>query len=195
MFWRSKMIKFVKTAAMGAVAAVALTLSTAGAQATPVAYASGSSDIVKTGSVAADRANIANAYGASDGKFYSLTLGGSAVFTFLPTVYFQSPGSVVEVTFGARTGYLESMDLYGILAGIPTLIGSVTNDMAEAVFTFTGKFDALKVVDTSEVVKGRDGFDIDSISVTPAPIPLPAGGLLLLGALGGVAALRRRKAV
>lgn len=27
-----------------------------------------------------------------------------------------------------------------------------------------------------------------------APVPLPAGGLLLLGALGGVAALRRRKA-
>ncbi|MGV8954169.1 MAG: VPLPA-CTERM sorting domain-containing protein, partial [Cypionkella sp.] len=63
------------------------------------------------------------------------------------------------------------------------------------VFTFTGVFDSLKVVDTSPKVGGRDGFDIDSISVTPATIPLPAGGLLLLGALGGVAALRRRKAV
>lgn len=35
------------------------------------------------------------------------------------------------------------------------------------------------------------GFDVDSISVTP--VPLPAAGLLFLGALGGLAALRRRK--
>ena len=34
-----------------------------------------------------------------------------------------------------------------------------------------------------------------SISADPAPVPLPAGGLLLLGALGGIAALRRRKTV
>jgi hypothetical protein len=191
------MIKLVKTSAMGAVAAVALTLSTAGAQATPVAYASGSSDVVlgtNAGTIPA-RADIANAYGATDGKFYSLGLGGSAVFTFLPAVGFRSPGAVVEVTNGNRDGHKESMDLYGVLGGIETYIGSVTNTMATAVFTFMGKFDSLKVVDTSVVVAGRDGFDIDSISVTPATIPLPAGGLLLLGALGGVAALRRRKAV
>ena len=29
--------------------------------------------------------------------------------------------------------------------------------------------------------------------ITSAPVPLPAGGLLLFAALGGVAALRRRK--
>jgi hypothetical protein len=33
-----------------------------------------------------------------------------------------------------------------------------------------------------------------SVDATLAPVPLPAGGLLLLGALGGIAALRRRKA-
>ncbi|MBE0414688.1 MAG: VPLPA-CTERM sorting domain-containing protein [Yoonia sp.] len=27
----------------------------------------------------------------------------------------------------------------------------------------------------------------------PTPVPLPAGGLLLVGALGGLAALRRRR--
>lgn len=32
------------------------------------------------------------------------------------------------------------------------------------------------------------------LDYVPAPIPVPAGGLLLIGALGGLAALRRRKA-
>ena len=34
----------------------------------------------------------------------------------------------------------------------------------------------------------------DSIQISLAAVPLPAGGLLLIGALGGLAAMRRRKA-
>lgn len=193
------MIKLAKVAALGAVAAFALSLSTAGAQAAHIAYASGSTNVTAgTNAGAPGRGNIASAYGAADGSFYSLGLGGSATFTFLPTVLFTSPGAAVEITNGVRAGYVETMNLYGILGGIETFIGSVTNAVASNVFTFTGVFDSLKVVDTSPNGFGiRDGFDIDSISVAalPAPVPLPAGGLLLLGALGGVAALRRRKAV
>lgn len=36
------------------------------------------------------------------------------------------------------------------------------------------------------------GF-IDNVSVAPSPVPIPAAGLLLIGALGGLAALRRRR--
>lgn len=36
-----------------------------------------------------------------------------------------------------------------------------------------------------------DGYDVSKVSI--APVPLPAGGLMLLGGLGGLAALRRRK--
>ncbi len=36
------------------------------------------------------------------------------------------------------------------------------------------------------------GF-IDDVSITPAPVPVPAAGLLLLGGLGGLAALKRRR--
>ena len=42
--------------------------------------------------------------------------------------------------------------------------------------------------------KGNGGIYADNLKFTPiAPIPLPAAGVLLLGALGGMAALRRRK--
>jgi hypothetical protein len=45
---------------------------------------------------------------------------------------------------------------------------------------------------------GDDEFELLSATVqaygTPAPVPLPASGLLLLGAVGGVAAWKRRKA-
>lgn len=39
---------------------------------------------------------------------------------------------------------------------------------------------------------GNPGFTVNLVAF-PVPIPLPAGGLLLIGALGGLAALRRRK--
>jgi hypothetical protein len=43
--------------------------------------------------------------------------------------------------------------------------------------------------------EGTGGTDIAAFefAIAPVPVPLPAGGLLLLGALGGIAALRRRK--
>jgi hypothetical protein len=36
------------------------------------------------------------------------------------------------------------------------------------------------------------GF-IDDVSVSPVPVPVPAAGFLLIGAFGGLAALRRRE--
>jgi hypothetical protein len=46
--------------------------------------------------------------------------------------------------------------------------------------------------DTMEVGAGNPAFEFSNLEV--APVPVPAAGLLLAGALGGLAALRRRKA-
>jgi hypothetical protein len=138
------------------------------------------------------------ALGAGDGVFYSMGLGGEAVFSFgMPAgAEFGSPGTIIEVTRGIRDNHIETIDLYGVNGLIETFIGTVVNSVASNIFLFAGTFTQLKLVDTSPAGGGStDGFDIDAISVTPAPIPLPAGGLLLLSGLAGVAALRRRKSV
>lgn len=139
-----------------------------------------------------NRADAGNALGATDGKFYSIGLGGSAIFSF--GQMFVSPGSVVEITNGSRAGYPESADIFVSTDGVTFAYAtSVTNASANNVFSFNvpgGPFSYLKVTDTSGS-PSTDGYDIDSISVSA--VPLPAGGLLLLGGLGGLAALKRRK--
>lgn len=134
-----------------------------------------------------------NALGAPDGKFLSLGLGGSAIIDF--GTAFRAAMTVTEVTFGNRADHVETMDIFGLatLVGPATFLGTVSNAAMTATLDFAGIFRYLKVVDTSPAMPGRDGFDIDSISV--AAIPLPAsGGLLALGLLGAAALRRRRPA-
>lgn len=139
----------------------------------------------------APRRETANAIGAPDGKFLSLGLGGSAIFSF--GTAFRSTVTLTEVTFGNRAGHFERVQLFGLktLGGPATFLGTVTNAAATATLDFMGIFRFLKVVDTSPVRPSRDGFDIDSISVAAIPVPA-AGGLLALGLLG-LAGMRRRR--
>lgn len=177
-----------RTIMIGAVAAVVLAAGSA--QAT-IVYATTVDTYTQGAGVKGVRSNTANALGTPDGKFLSLGLGGSAIFSF--GTKFIAKGAVFEVTWGNVSKHQESADIYGIVGGMAKLLGSISN-ASDGSFDFAGIFDQLRFVDTSPLGKGsKDGFDIDALNVTPAPVPVPAGGLLLLSAVGGIAMLRRRK--
>lgn len=178
----------VKSLAFATVAAVAL--SAGAALAAPI-YATGATWTPGFGDLRPGRSNPDNALGTPDGKFLSLGYGGFADFTFGKS--FTGPGAVIEVTWLPRDTYFESAEVWGGSAGSFIKIGEITNAMETIALSFSGIFDTLRIIDTSPVIlgRGRDGFDIDSVSVSP--VPLPAAGVLLAGALAGVAGLRRMR--
>lgn len=77
------------------------------------------------------------------------------------------------------------------------LISGAYNAATEFGFTTPDSFDRVMInVDTVGTGFGFDGAGISDLTVGPATtvVPLPAGGVLLVGALGLLAATRRRKA-
>lgn len=146
-----------------------------------------------------NRDNPLNALGAPDGNFMSLGLGGVADFTFGQT--FTGPGASYEVTFGNRSGYLETADVFVGDNGSFTNIGSIDNSSSTGfVFNFSGIFDTLRLLDTTPGSSpSTDGYDVDAVSVTSysgptpstAPVPLPAPALMLGAGLFGLGAVRK----
>lgn len=156
-----------------------------------------SSGAVADGAVSSARDDIDNAFGAADGKFYSLNLGGWAVFGFGQG--FVGPASVLEVTWscsvvGDMCGYPERVEVLtssvfnGLdLAGF-TSQGFIGNAQAQgsggALALAPGTYSWLALRDVTPSGPSDDGFDVDSVGVTAA-VPLPAAGLLLAGGLAG----------
>lgn len=150
-----------------------------------------------------DRDNLANALGATDGKFFEL--GYDAIVDFYFGQSFIGAGRVVEITNGSRDSWLEGvivqvgMTVNGIFTLGTTASPNPLLNTANGAFTFAGgPFNTVRLTDITQDLPATagnrgptGGFDVDSISV--AAVPIPAAGLLLIGALGGLVALRRRK--
>lgn len=147
-----------------------------------------------------DRQSVANVLGSTDEAFYSLGKGGFLTVGFDLPVFVRGATVIIEeVTFNGpvRSGHFEAMDLYSIMDGVMTLVSTVYNTSKTATVNIAHSFEYLRLVDVTAREYSKtasfDGYDIDSITLTPHPVPVPAAGLLLMGGIAGLAMLRRRK--
>lgn len=153
-----------------------------------------------------DRDNALNALGANDGSFFELGFGSTVDLTFGGV--FNTSVDIYEVTFGSAANFPESVNVFAGSGGLFELVGTLTNSDASggATVSLSGligaTFDTLRLIDTSPLTSTAQsdafgplgGFDLDAARVSIAPVPLPAAGMLLLTAIGGLTAMRRRKA-
>ncbi|WP_295045843.1 VPLPA-CTERM sorting domain-containing protein [uncultured Paracoccus sp.] len=144
---------------------------------------------------------VENALGETDGKFYSLGLGGTLTLAFGAAIF--APGALLtleEVTFGGPQagGHYEAVDVYSVLGGVATFVQTVYNTAAVTTVQIANSFEHIQLVDATQReytdTRSYDGFDVDSIKVMIAPVPTPAAGALMLAGLGALAVMRRRKA-
>ena len=131
--------------------------------------------------------------------FATADVAGTRSFTFSN---FDAISQNLELTVATVSALSEKFT-----GGVTfTWLGSgLSLAVGEAITNFSGSLDNLIAAgasDTLVVAFGdpairarRGGLANFTVSLDASPVPLPAGGLLLLGALGGLTALRRRKTV
>ncbi len=163
------------------------------------------------------------------GYFMSLGLGGRAVFDFGQDFsgeisLWESTGSNAPVTLGnyqVQSDYDERVDIY--YGNFDNVVDwqSVAGDLSQwsyagDIFNIAdgayladgatnageaaeGVFNYVMLVDKSQAVNGRDGFDVRAIAVTPVesdpeavPEPTSALSLLMLSSIGIIRFLKRK---
>lgn len=107
-----------------------------------------------------------------------------------------NPATPFEIKMGDLLGTFTNYILTTV-TGVAT--GSVTWNTGYRVTFLNGYFDDVQSVDFATTVsRGNAQARIDNIvvpdPVEPPPVPVPAAGWLLMAGLGGLAAVRRRKA-
>lgn len=117
--------------------------------------------------------------------------------------------SLATFDLDAQTTYTLSFDYTNNGNGTNTLnwglatlsetlvVTGPSNPYASASATFTGQSALNAAIIFSHEGADNQGVIIDNVRLTAsvAPVPLPAAGLLLLGGIGGLVALRRKRAV
>lgn len=123
-----------------------------------------------------------------DGKWWTPPPSGGGIYSVTANLVFSAP----DVAGGSSSGGAGFL----VLGGILSAGGLVWQDFGIGEIAF-GQGSVLGF-DLHEVAQGGFGTSTTSgitfTANTLAPIPLPATGLLLVGALGGLGLLRRRKA-
>ena len=120
---------------------------------------------------------------ALDGSVYS-SITGSVTFNLVLS-------TAISFIWGSPDAY-NSVEFYNGATLVDTAISPVINPLnipnSFATIIASTAFDRVVFVSGSPAMEFGNFTSL-------AAVPLPAGGLLLIGAIGGLAALRRRKAV
>jgi hypothetical protein len=112
-----------------------------------------------------------------DGSVYS-SITGVADYTF------SGLNTVLRLVWGSPDSY-NTLEFYNGASLVDSVLGGAISGNSLLVTISTSAFDRVRFI------SGSPAFEYANVSA----VPLPAGGLLLLGALGGITALRRRKSV
>jgi hypothetical protein len=178
------MFDFLRKTVLGAAAALALTLSVVASAPSEAAviYLSGNA---YTGSLAGT--NSLGTIDLDNGAFVFSGVTGAATGSLDFTAM---SGSLLPSATGAMQILIQAGQGSGITFTTLTF-GGVAITLNAVTGGFAGTFSAPLPAVFDLAFTGANTFD--SLQITIAAVPLPAGGLLLLGALGGLAALRRRK--
>jgi hypothetical protein len=120
---------------------------------------------------------------------WSLTLATASTVSFTATDDFVV-GDAFELLLD---GLITPWTTTGITSG-GFFQGTFLAPLTAGSYLFSLQVSQL-AIDTANGAPFRTGGALASFSVTPTVVPLPAGGILLIGALGMLAALRRRKSV
>lgn len=109
--------------------------------------------------------------------------------TDLLDLSFTVPGTATELTIADVD--LTGATIFDSTSAVPTVVGG-------AGFTANSPIASVWIAGSSYVSMGLATFSdvtwvTTEVSTGPSAVPLPAGGLLLIGALGGLTAVRRKK--
>ncbi|GGE18651.1 hypothetical protein GCM10011360_04270 [Primorskyibacter flagellatus] len=173
----------------------------------PFAASAATCDVGTCFAAGADGQTLTSA-GLSYGA-YNIVNDGSNGFNFF-ALFDRGATDIIEVVISILTfqptglGYINDLEV-SFFGGGSTLPQAVTNGSGfpinpvgnDVILTFdlTG-FDTMVGIDIEGFAVAQSGanpgFNV-TVRQAPPAVPVPAAGLLLAGALGGLAALRRRK--